>query len=144
MRALGKQAHHAKTPQIIGRFGSGAAPPADADHARHYTTVLLLQKVQAVLPLSESGTLIGTLPHPSVTPISTATTPPLTPTPWGVLSYAPAVNYPVGVSPYGVGVGNFNVSVLLGTGTDSFGAPTSYATDTGTRGLAVRDFNRGN
>jgi hypothetical protein len=73
----------------------------------------------------------------------------------GTLSFATAVNYAVGTTPYAVAVGDFNsdgnldlavanyasnnVSVLLGTGTGTFAAQSTFAVGTSPLWVAVGD-----
>src|SRR5205814_6067375 len=72
-------------------------------------------------------------------------------------TFAPAANYGTGSQPYALAVGDFNrdgikdlatanynasnVSILLGTGTGSFGAATNYATGPSPNAITVGDFN---
>src|SRR5262249_44198592 len=75
-----------------------------------------------------------------------------------LLSFAPAVNYPVVDSPVTVGVGDFNgdgnldlavsdffnankVSILLGNGDGTFQSHVDYATGHGAASVVVADFN---
>src|SRR5215213_3527617 len=74
-----------------------------------------------------------------------------------IACFTPSTNFPVGARPRAVAVGDFNgdgrfdlavanftsnnVSILLGTGTGSFGAATNFPTGVGPRAVAVGDFN---
>jgi hypothetical protein len=74
-----------------------------------------------------------------------------------LLSFSPAVNYPVGLNPYAVATGDFNgdsrldlavanqssntVSILLGKGDGTFQPAQNFATGIGPKSLAVGDFN---
>jgi len=70
--------------------------------------------------------------------------------------FAPAVNYPTGINPVGVAVGDFNqdgipdlvtanasgtVSILLGNGDGTFRPSREYSAGDGTDSVAVGDFN---
>ncbi|MGI9106685.1 MAG: FG-GAP-like repeat-containing protein, partial [Pyrinomonadaceae bacterium] len=73
------------------------------------------------------------------------------------ITFAPAANFTAGNSPVAVAVGDFNgdgnqdlasantssndVSVLLGDGAGSFGAPTNFGVGTNPQSVAVGDFN---
>jgi hypothetical protein len=75
-----------------------------------------------------------------------------------LLSFSPAVNYPVGLSPQAVVTGDFNgdgrldlavanqssstVSILLGNADGAFQAAQNFATGAGPQSLAVGDFNK--
>ena len=79
----------------------------------------------------------------------------------GTGSFGPATNFAVGITPRSVAVGDFNddgildlavvnggsinvpgsVSILLGTGTGSFGPATNFAVGSFPRAVAVGDFN---
>ena len=75
-----------------------------------------------------------------------------------LLSFSPAVNYPVGASPAAVVTGDFNgdgrpdlavanassntVSILLGNGNGTFQAAQNFATGAGPQSMAVGDFNK--
>lgn len=74
-----------------------------------------------------------------------------------LVSFAPALNSSAGSGPLGVAIGDFNedgkldlavvnrnnnnVSIFLGTGTGSFGAPTNFAVGVNPEELAVGDVN---
>src|SRR3954469_7029568 len=74
------------------------------------------------------------------------------------VSFSPQTTYPVGTSPTGIAVGDFNVngdpdlvttnfsddtvSVLLGGAGATFGAAHAYAAGTRPNSVAVGDFNR--
>jgi len=71
--------------------------------------------------------------------------------------FSPATNFPAGVGPGQSATGDFNgdgrldlavtnqntnsVSILLGNGNGTFGAPTNFAAGTSPRSLAAGDFN---
>ena len=73
------------------------------------------------------------------------------------VTFGPAQNYPVGIQPYGVAVGDFNrdgkldlvvtnvgssnVSVLLGRGDGTFGPARSYKVGLNPQSVALGDFN---
>ena len=75
-----------------------------------------------------------------------------------LLSFSPAVSYPVGVNPQAVVTGDFNgdgrldlavansssntVSILLGNANGTFQAAQNFATGVGPNSLAVGDFNK--
>jgi len=73
-------------------------------------------------------------------------------------SFAPGVNYPVGIAPYSIAIGDLNrdakpdlvvangvsadVSVLLGKGDGTFAAAVDYAADVGITSVAIGGLNR--